>query len=61
MAAVEGVPVSRTRAGRSLCLSERNAHPHASGDLVVVHNGIIENHDVMRKELRAWVSNFVRD
>ena len=30
-----------------------NAHPHASGDsnLAVVHNGIIENHDVIRQQL----------
>jgi glucosamine--fructose-6-phosphate aminotransferase (isomerizing) len=24
---------------------ERNAHPHFSGDVAVVHNGIIENHE----------------
>src|SRR5688572_27829731 len=24
--------------------SERNAHPHVSGTISVVHNGIIENH-----------------
>lgn len=30
-----------------------NAHPHASGDgrMVLVHNGIIENYDVLKKEL----------
>ncbi len=30
-----------------------NAHPHPSteGDLVLIHNGIIENYDVLRKEL----------
>ncbi|HWL65362.1 MAG TPA: glutamine--fructose-6-phosphate transaminase (isomerizing) [Actinomycetota bacterium] len=30
-----------------------NAHPHrdCSGDIAIVHNGIIENHDVLRKEL----------
>ncbi|AMD01357.1 glutamine--fructose-6-phosphate transaminase (isomerizing) [Halomonas chromatireducens] len=33
--------------------SEANAHPHASGDrLAVVHNGIIENHEVLRHELQ---------
>lgn len=32
--------------------SERNAHPHQSRDgLVVVHNGIIENHEALRHEL----------
>jgi len=35
--------------------SERNAHPHVSvdGDLAVVHNGIVENHSVLRKHLQA--------
>src|SRR5437660_1396236 len=35
--------------------SEANAHPHAdcSGDLVVVHNGIIENYQVLKGRLLA--------
>src|SRR5687767_11295393 len=33
--------------------SERNAHPHVSGGVSVVHNGIIENHDEVRARLRA--------
>src|SRR5690606_3189074 len=34
--------------------SERNAHPHFSGEeLAIVHNGIIENHDALRSELQA--------
>ncbi|MCW3147744.1 glutamine--fructose-6-phosphate transaminase (isomerizing) [Stutzerimonas stutzeri] len=33
---------------------ERNAHPHFSGtDLAVVHNGIIENHEALRSQLKA--------
>jgi glutamate synthase domain-containing protein 1 len=35
---------------------ERNAHPHFSGDVAVVHNGIIENHEVLREQLKAWVT-----
>jgi glucosamine--fructose-6-phosphate aminotransferase (isomerizing) len=32
----------------------QNAHPHISGDsLSVVHNGIIENHEALRAELKA--------
>lgn len=32
--------------------SETNAHPHISGpDLAIVHNGIIENHEALRKDL----------
>ena len=34
--------------------SERNAHPHISRDgIAIVHNGIIENHDELRDELKA--------
>lgn len=34
--------------------SERNAHPHQSGNrFSVVHNGIIENHEELRKSLSA--------
>ncbi len=35
--------------------SELNAHPHCdcSGDLVVVHNGIIENYHTLREELKG--------
>ncbi len=33
--------------------SEGNAHPHLSGQVSVVHNGIIENHAALREELRA--------
>jgi len=32
---------------------ERNAHPHISGGLAVVHNGIIENHEILRARLKA--------
>ena len=32
--------------------AERNAHPHVSGeDVAIVHNGIIENHVALRREL----------
>src|SRR5262245_24074919 len=33
--------------------SERNAHPHVSGGVSVVHNGIIENHEEVRERLAA--------
>ncbi len=33
--------------------SERNAHPHRAGDVVVIHNGIIENFLELRAELVA--------
>ncbi|WIH04507.1 glutamine--fructose-6-phosphate transaminase (isomerizing) [Xanthomonas translucens pv. graminis] len=35
-------------------VTEANAHPHVShGDLALVHNGIIENHEQQRERLRA--------
>jgi glucosamine--fructose-6-phosphate aminotransferase (isomerizing) len=33
--------------------SERNAHPHVSSGLAVVHNGIIENFAEIKQELTA--------
>jgi glucosamine--fructose-6-phosphate aminotransferase (isomerizing) len=41
--------------------SERNAHPHVSGGVSVVHNGIIENHDEMRARLRELGYEFSSD
>lgn len=41
--------------------SERNAHPHISGGLAVVHNGIIENYEALRTELKAAGYSFTSD
>ena len=40
-----------------------NSHPHVSqsGDLVIVHNGIIENYDTLRKELISRGYEFKSD
>lgn len=38
---------------------ERNAHPHKSGDIYLVHNGIIENYKELRTELKSH--KFVSD
>lgn len=40
-----------------------NAHPHASGDgnLVLIHNGIIENYSVLKKELQKRGHVFYSD
>src|SRR5207245_9317691 len=32
--------------------SEQNAHPHRSGPLVLVHNGIIENYAALKVQLQ---------
>ncbi|MEA2750795.1 MAG: hypothetical protein QOI41_4938, partial [Myxococcales bacterium] len=41
--------------------SEANAHPHVAGKVAVVHNGIIENHVQLRKELEASGVKFQSD
>ena len=41
--------------------SEKNAHPHISSGIAVVHNGIIENHDVVRTKLQAAGYQFTSD
>src|SRR5688572_4032700 len=41
--------------------SERNAHPHVSGTISVVHNGIIENHEEMRRRLQGEGYTFASD
>jgi len=41
--------------------SERNAHPHVSGSIAVVHNGIIENYESLRNELSARGHIFTSD
>ncbi|MEC8859738.1 MAG: glutamine--fructose-6-phosphate transaminase (isomerizing) [Pseudomonadota bacterium] len=42
--------------------SEKNAHPHISGSgLALVHNGIIENHNELRNELKEAGYNFASD
>ena len=41
--------------------SERNAHPHISGTIAIVHNGIIENYENLRSELSAQGFVFTSD
>lgn len=39
--------------------SRENAHPHASAKICVVHNGIVENHQELRKRLEKLGSKFI--
>ena len=38
--------------------SDENAHPHRSGSVSVVHNGIVENHAALRDRLKATGRTF---
>lgn len=41
--------------------TERNAHPHATDKVAVVHNGIIENYQALREELESYQHRFTSD